>query len=93
MSENGVEEALSPDAEEQLLLEQKGKLEEELTALLNAENKSTACERICSSVFQRQIQDNFLQYNDDGDGEVKNPYHSSIPTVSGSNKEGCCVVL
>jgi hypothetical protein len=92
MSENGVEEALSPEAEKQLLLEQKGKLEEELTALLSAENKSTACERICSSVFQRQMQDNFLQYND-GDVEEKNPYHSSIPTVSGSNNEGCCVVL
>lgn len=92
MSENGVEEALSPEAEEQILLEQKGKLEEELAALLNAENQSTACDRICSSVCQRQSQDNFLQYND-GDGEEKNPYHSSILIVSGSNKDGCCIVL
>jgi hypothetical protein len=81
-NENGVEEALSPKAEEQLLLEQKHKLEEELTVRLNAEYKSTVCERICSSVFQCQMHNNFLQYND-RDGEVKNPYHSSIPTVSG----------
>jgi len=54
--ERTVYEALSPKAEEQHLLKQKGKLEEELTALLNAKYKLTACERMCSSVFQCQMQ-------------------------------------
>jgi hypothetical protein len=93
MEENGVQESLSPEAEERALMQQKAKLEEELIAVRDAENKSTACERICSNVLKWQSEDAFLRNDGDSGGEVRNPYHSNTPVASGTNNEGCCMLL
>ena len=86
-----LDEPISPEAEEKALQEETSKLEEELAAAKQAENVSTACERIVSEVEKRQVHDGFLDNPDSGDG--KNPYHSSTPSASSGSSGGCCVVL
>lgn len=94
MSDRDLDEPLSPEAEEASLKMEKVKLEEELIALRDAENTSTACRRICSVVVERQGQDTFLANDGVDGGEGRNPYHSSPPTkASAGSDQGCCVVL